>query len=244
MSDAATITRLREFPLFQGLGEPALVRLAAAARVRQLGPGEAVFRQGDEVRWLHGVLAGGVRLVRLLPDGRERVLHRVRAGRTFAEAAVLSMTRYPATAIATAPGTELVEVGARAFTALVEEDRDAAKAMIASLSTWLVHLVCRVEELTTLSADARIARYLLDLPSTASPASTASRATTASTPASPTGAVVRLPLAKKDLAAQLAITPETLSRVFGRWRDAGVVTVRGPEVTVLDAAALVAAADD
>lgn len=238
MSDAATITRLREFPLFQGLGEPALVRLAAAARVRQLGPGEAVFRQGDEVRWLHGVLAGGVRLVRLLPDGRERVLHRVRAGRTFAEAAVLSMTRYPATAIATAPGTELVEVGARAFTALVEEDRDAAKAMIASLSTWLVHLVCRVEELTTLSADARIARYLLDLPSTASPASTAS------TPASPTGAVVRLPLAKKDLAAQLAITPETLSRVFGRWRDAGVVTVRGPEVTVLDAAALVAAADD
>lgn len=226
--DGSMAAKLRAFPLLAGLGDGALARLVAASRVRTFDAGALVFRQGDEARGFFGVLAGGVRLVRMLPDGRERVLQRVRVGKTFAEAAVLSMPRYPATAIATAPGTELVEVGARAFTSLVEEDRDAAKAIIASLSSWLVHLVGRVEELTTLSADARLARWLLDLPSSPGPK----------------GPVIRLPLAKKDLAAHLAITPETLSRVFRKWREAGVVAVRGAAVTVLDDAALVAAADE
>lgn len=226
MTDLAE--RLRPFPLFSGLGAPALARLASSARLRTLDAGQPVFRQGDDVRGFFAVLAGGVRVVRLLPDGRERVIQRIRAGQTFAEAAVLSMPRYPASAIATATPTELAEIGAREFTTLVETDRDATKAIIASLSSWLVQLVGRVEELTTLSADARVARYLLDLPSRPSPK----------------GLTLHLQLAKKDLAAHLAITPETLSRVLRRWREAGTLTVRGADVTVLDTSALVAAADE
>lgn len=226
MADLAE--RLRAFPLLAGLGPAPLGRLAAAARVRRFDAGQTIFRQGDEVRGFFAVLAGGARVVRLLPDGRERVLQRIRAGQTFAEAAVLSMPRYPATAIATTSPTELAEIGAREFTALVETDRDATKAIIASLSSWLVQLVGRVEELTTLSADARVARYLLDLPSRPSPK----------------GLALTLPLAKKDLAAHLAITPETLSRVLRRWRERRTISVRAADVTVLDPAALFAAADE
>lgn len=221
-------TRLFEFPLLQALPPAAMAKLAAAARVKRFQAGDRVFRQGDDARAFYAILSGGARVVRLLPDGNERVLHRLRAGQTFAEAAVLSMPRYPATGIATATPTEMAEIPAKEFVALFEGDPAVAKAIVASLAGWLVHLVGRVEELTVLSADARLARHLLDLPSSQGVK----------------GLEIKLPLAKKDLAAHLAITPETLSRVLRRWRDRGIVDVRGATVVVRDVAALLAISDE
>src|SRR6185295_11893846 len=103
-----------------------------------------------------------------------------------------------------------------------------ARAMVASLSTWLLRLVGRVEELTVMSAGARLARYLLDLPSSSSP----------------DGLAVELPLAKKDLAASLGITPETLSRLLRKWQDLEIVRGDGSSIAVLDSDALVAVAED
>jgi CRP/FNR family transcriptional regulator len=220
-------TSLRVFPLLSGLTPAAVGRLAAGARLRRYAAGDTVFRQGEPARAFFAVAAGGVRVVRLMPDGRERVLHRLRPGQTFAEAAVLSMPAYPAGAVATATPTELIEVGGREFTALVEGDPAAAKAIIASLAGWLVHLVGRVEELTVLSADARLARYLLDVPSHKVP----------------DGFEVTLQLAKKDLAAHLGITPETLSRVLRRWTDRGMLRSKGASVTILSTDALMALAE-
>lgn len=219
---------LRKLPIFAGLDAPTLERVAVGSRVRRLEADEAVFRESEPVRAFFAVVVGGVRIFRLAPDGREQVLQRVRAGQTFAEAAVLSMKRYPANAVATEPGTELVEIGAETFLSLFEGDKRMAKAMVASLSTWLLRLVGRVEELTVLSAGARLARHLLDLPSTTSDE----------------GAVIALPLAKKDLAAQLGITPETLSRLLRKWQDLEVVRSEGGSIVVLDEDALLAIAED
>lgn len=218
---------LRVFPLLASLPPASVARLAAGARFRRLGAGEAVFRQGEPARAFFAIVAGGVRVFRRMPDGRERILHRLRTGQTFAEAAVLSMPAYPAAAVATATPTELIEVPGRDFVALVEGDPAAAKAIIASLAGWLVHLVGRVEELTSLSADARLARYLLDLPSRSAE----------------DGFEMTLPLAKKDLAAHLGITPETLSRVLRRWTDDGLVRSKGATVTVHSIDGLVALAE-
>jgi CRP-like cAMP-binding protein len=219
---------LRKLPLFAALDAAAVARIAAGSRRLRLAAGETILREGEPCRGFFAVTTGGAKVFRLAPDGREQVLQRVRAGQTFAEAAVLSMKRYPANAVATETPTELVEIGAESFLALFEGDRRVAKAMVASLSTWLLRLVGRVEELTVLSAGARLARYLLDLPSTTTP----------------DGAVVELPLAKKDLAASLGITPETLSRLLRKWQDLDIVRGDGASIVVLDSDALVAIAED
>jgi CRP-like cAMP-binding protein len=45
---------------------------------------------------------------------------------------------------------------------------------------------------------------------------------------------VELPLPKKDLASELSITPETLSRLLARWRDRSLIRVEGRTVALLD----------
>ncbi len=222
---AAPLGRL---PIFAGLDRDTLAKVASASRARAYAAGETIAREGEPVRAFFAVLSGSVRIFRVAPDGREHVLQRVRAGQTFAEAAVLSMKRYPATSVAMEDDTHVVEIGAETFLHLFDGDTRVAKAMVASLSTWLLRMLGRVEELTVLSAGARLARYVLDLPSTSGEE----------------GLTVELPLAKKDLAANLGITPETLSRLLRKWQDRGVVRSEASTLVVLDDAVLMALADD
>lgn len=219
---------LRTLPLFAALDAATIAKIGAGSRRVRHEAGDPVLREGEPCRGLFVVVAGGVKLFRVSPDGKEQVLQRVRPGQTFAEAAVLTMKHYPANAVATESPTELVEIGAGPFLRLFEDDPKVARVMVASLSKWLLRLVGKVEELTVLSAGARLARYLLDLPSETTDE----------------GAAIALPLAKRDLAASLGITPETLSRLLRKWQDHEVVRSDGPTIVVLDADVLMALADD
>jgi len=140
---------------------------------------------------------------------------------------VLSMQRYPASAAAIEPGTQLVEVGAAPFLEVFHSDRRMAAAMVSALSMWLLGLVERVDELSVASAGARLARFLLRQPSRVESGETR----------------VELPMAKKELAGHLAITPETLSRLLRRWQDRGIVRSEGRTLVVLDENLLAAVAD-
>ena len=228
MPERTLASLIRALPIFAALDPKTLDVIASGSRLRKLAADETVIREGEPVRAFFAIVAGGVRIFRLSQDGKELVLQRVRPGQTFAEAAVLSMKRYPANAVATEDGTEIVEIGSETFLRLFDGDGRVAKAMVASLSTWLLRLVGKVEELTALSAGARLARYLLGLPSTATEE----------------GASIELPLAKRELAASLGITPETLSRLLRKWQDREVVRSEGSTIVVLDADVLMALGDD
>ena len=189
--------------------------------------GRAIIEERAPCRGFFVVRSGLVRVFRRSPDGRVQVLHHLKPGQSFAEPALLNLGHYPASACAMARDTTLVEVGGEHFLRLFREDSRIAAAMVGSLSAWLLQLVERVEELSVVSAAARLARYLLRLPS--------------SGPLE--RAAVTLPFSKKDLAAHLSITPETLSRVLRRWRDRELIETRGREVAFLDVRVLEAIAD-
>lgn len=223
---SALADRLAEFPLYQKLPREEVRRLASGTRTRGLPRGAVLFREGDEVHACFAVLSGAVRVVRIFADGREHMLHQLSAGHTLAEAAVLTLRRYPATAIVTADAV-IAEIPASSLLRLVAESPDAPRAMIASLSSWLLRMLERVEELSVLGADARLARYLLRLPSQPDG----------------DGFTVHLPLQKKDVAVHLCITPETLSRTFRRWSDEGIVEMSGADVRIAAPQTLLAIAD-
>lgn len=227
MTESSIAADLRFLPHFRALPDDLLQSIAAGSRRVTLEAGQTVFAEGEPVRAFYLVRSGAVKVYRISADGREQVLHHLGEGRTFAEAAVLTMATYPAHAVAIAPVTSLVEIGAQRFLALFREDPRLAAAMVSSLSMWLIGLAERVEELSVASATARLAHYLLRLPSRIEKGVT----------------TLDLPFAKKDLAAHLAITPETLSRLLRRWQDAGLVRGHGRTLEILDERLLVAVAD-
>jgi CRP/FNR family transcriptional regulator len=217
---------LRSIPHFKGVPADLLSQIAATSRILRPEEGAILFREGDPCRAFYAIRSGSVRLFRMHADGREQVVHNLREGMTFAEAALLSIGRFPVAAIVTEPSTVLLEIGGERFLALLRTDARLAPAMIGSLCARLVSLVERVEELSLVQAGSRLARWLLRQPAvgTKEPA-------------------VELALPKKDLAAHLAMTPETLSRLLGRWQDEGWIENDRARVVLLDAAALIALSD-
>lgn len=218
---------LKALPHF-GMVPPALLqRIGDGCRLVGLKKGDTIFRERDACRGFFAIRRGGVRLFRLLPDGREHVLHQLQAGQSFAEAAVLNHGFYPVTAEARATPTELIEVDGAHFKVVLADDPALAPAMLGSLCTRLLRLVERIDELSGHSAAARLAHFLLRLPSQGPL----------------TAARVELPMAKKDLAAHLSVTPETLSRTLRQWKDAGWLETKGRVLVLRDLPALEALAD-
>ena len=228
MATTELLGDLARLPHFSALGPELLSEVARGARTVRFQAGAVVFSQGEPARAFFAVRHGAVKIYRLSPDGREQVLHTVREGRTLAEAAVLSFGSYPAHCVALEDGTELLEVERENLLRLFERDPRVARSMVSSMAIWLHGLAERVEELQVSSAGARLARFLLKLP-----------AKGASDPLE-----VELPIAKKDLAAHLAITPETLSRLLRRWHDQGIVEMRKRRILLLDSRVLTAIADE
>ena len=220
------VETLRQLPHFQRLDEETLLRLAGSSRLVRLKKGEQIVREGEPCRSFFAVRSGSVRVYRIAEDGRVQILHRLRAGQSFAEAAVLNMASYPASAEATEDGTEVVEIGAATFLILFDTDPRLPRAIIASLCAWLRQMVSRVEELSVLSAGARLARNLLDLPAKTVPE----------------GLAVSLPTSKRELAERLGITPETLSRQLRRWHDQELIVSERNRIILLDTETLMAIA--
>jgi len=227
MSDDPVLATLTALPHFRLLAREVVQRLAEDTRIRRLETGSILFREGEPCKAFYAVRAGAVKLYRATGDGREQVVHHFGSGQTFAEAALLSLGRYPANAVATETPTELVEIGGEAFLHLFAEDKRLAAAMVGSLCMRLVSLVERVEELSLVNAGSRLSRFLLRLPGSG----TAGRQR------------IDLPMAKKELAAHLSMTPETLSRLLRRWQDLGLVDSERGSLTVLDAERFLALAD-
>ncbi len=211
---------LGRLPLFHSV-EPALrSELAAMATVRRLGKGEILFSTGDAAAFLPILLSGRVRLYRAGPDGREQLLHLVRAPSTFAEAAVFGPGVFPATAEAVGQGT-LAVIDRDALLGLLRRRPDVSLALLASLSMWLRRLVDLVDGLSLHTVEERVAAYLWAMFERTGGA--AER-----------GAEVRLEEPKHLIAALCGTAPEVLSRTFRKLEDDGAVRIRGPVATLLD----------
>jgi len=226
MSAAELLGALRALPHFKSLPPDLLAQVTALTTRSRRGTGDLIFSEGESCRAFFAIESGGVKLYRASPDGHEQVVHTLHAGATFAEAAVLSFGRYPVNAVVTEPSTVLLEIGAEGFLRLFREDARLAPAMVASLSMRLVTLVERVEELSLVQAGSRLARWLLRQP--------------ASRDQQP---AIDLGLAKKDLAAHLAMTPETLSRLLHRWQADGWIESQRTRIVLKDPERLLELAD-
>ncbi|MEJ2519093.1 MAG: Crp/Fnr family transcriptional regulator [Desulfuromonadales bacterium] len=161
-----------------------------------------------------GVLNGKVKVYKLSPEGKERILHVIHPGGTFAEAAIFGEGLYPAYA-EPLQTSRLIFLPKEAFLDLLRSNSRIAINMIAGLAKFLRQFANQIEDLTFKDVPSRLAHYLMDL----------SRGTKDT---------VVLPISKSQLASNLGTVSETLSRTLRKLADDDLIAVSGKTVDILD----------
>ncbi|BDV44870.1 CarD family transcriptional regulator [Geotalea uraniireducens] len=215
---------LKKSLLFSGLADEHLAEVAAIAARRAFAKGETLFSEGEAAIGFYLLATGSLKLCKVSPDGKEKVLHFVHPNETFAEAAFFGDGRYPAEARALEKG-EALFFPREAFMGLVERNPRFSLNLIVSLSLLLRRFARQIEELSFAEVPARLAAYLLEL---AERKSTTFQGKT----------YLDLDMKKGELASRLGTVSETLSRSLRKLKEEGIIEVEGSRVVILDASRL------
>lgn len=188
--------------------------LDAIASTLAVARGEAVCRDGDPADACYRIESGCVRVSRLLPDGRRHVVDFLFAGDLFG----LAQGRDYDCTVEAICDANLTRYPRRRLEALAERDLPTCNMLRRAAGAALSAAQRRSMLLAQLSAEERLAAFLLDL-------------------AGRMGVSRRLPLpmCRGDIADYLGLTIETVSRTFTKFRTRGWIELRGSQdVTLTD----------
>jgi CRP/FNR family transcriptional regulator len=203
-------------PIFSGLDDGDIDRVAEATLIRSYGKGEPLFHEGADATGLHIVAKGQVKVYKVSADGKEHVLNIMEAGQPVGEVALFSGRRYPASADAMTFCTSIF-LSRDAFVELVTREPQIALNVIATLSERLRRFAGVMEGLTLKDVPSRLADYLLDASGQNGKANE-----------------FELALPKGQLAALLGTVPETISRCFSKMKERGILEMSRNRVKILD----------
>lgn len=213
---------LAALPLFAGLAQKTLARLARGAVVIDAAAGTALFSRGEACDGLFGVLAGRVKLSLPLRPAVEKVVALVGPGHTFAESAVFLDEPHDLSA-ETLTRSRLVHVQRRALLAVLRGDPFFASRVVQALSRRVRELVTQVESAAMMTGTQRVVDFLV-------------RELRGESAAGPS--TIALPAKKRIIASQLGLTQEHFSRILHELATESVVIVHGSTLTVPDTARL------
>ena len=224
MIDFTIISDLSDGMLFKRLSAAQLERVAEKAVRIHKKDGELFFEQEDRADHFYLVLKGQIKLFRLSADGDEKVIEVINPGATFAEALMfLEKPIYPVGAQAL-KASEVIAINAHDFVSMLRESIDTCLLLASDLSQRLHGLVREINDLSLHSGTCRVAAYFMQQADGCKNEFT-------------------LDLPKQIIASRLSIKPETLSRIFRRLTNAGLISINGTRVTILDRVHLADVAD-
>lgn len=199
---------LRQCSYFSGLSEEHRRELAGLCRVKKIGKQECLFSEGREGHEIFILATGSVQLVKNTADGKSVVIRTVEPGEAFGEVILFEQNTYPVTAVAL---RESEAYGlAREDLVRLMADEGFRNDFMAFLMGRLRYLANRMLYLTSYDVDERFLRFLKEQYGEREE--------------------YELTMSKKDMAAAIGTTPETLSRLMQRLGGEGILSVAGKTI--------------
>ena len=213
---------IEQTALFKGLPEEQLDKIAELTVEKSYGRGETIFFEGDEAMGFYIVAHGQVKVFKMNPLGKEHILHIFGPGEPIGEVPVFHGMPFPASC-ETLVKSQLLYFPRREFIGLIESNPSVALNMLAVLSMRLRQFANQIENLSLKEVPARLAGYLLYVSEEHDGSD-----------------IVHLEVSKGQLASLLGTIPETLSRIFAKMSEEGLISVDGRKITILDRKGLAA----
>lgn len=207
---------VRLVPIFQALDANDVAQVAKLVRDRQYAAGETLFAAGTAADALMIIAHGQVKVTQTLASGREQLLRVLGPGEFDGEAVLFTPSERTTSGVAL---TQVVActISRQDFQQLLKKTPALALNMLNSLGERVVQLEAQTTAANVASVSERLAGYLVE------------------TSAALGQAHFTLPLQKKDLAAYLGTTPETVSRKLAAFERDGLIKQTGrSQITILD----------
>ena len=207
-------------PLFSGLLQEEVTRIAKSSQLKTYTKGSMIFRVGEPCDAFHITVSGQVKLFVVSPAGQEKVIEIVSRGQSFAEALVFLNKPYILSAQALTE-TVLVNVSKKGIVGEIKQDPHFALHMLAGISRRLHGLIQDVEGYALRNGMQRLIGFLLrDVEDEA--------LTTENT------VTVSLPASKATIASRLSLTPEYFSRVLHELETNQLIRIDRREIHIPD----------
>ncbi|WP_322053145.1 helix-turn-helix domain-containing protein [Paraburkholderia bannensis] len=190
---------------------------------RHVRRGEALFRTHDVFQSLYAVRTGSFKTIVMHRDGREQVIGFQIPGEPLGLDGVCSGT-HCCEAIALEDSTVCIIPFAQ-FESLCRESRRMQRHLYYLMSSEIVRESSLMMMLGTMTAEQRLASFLLDL-------AARFRARGYSS------AQFNLKMSREEIGCYLGLKLETVSRMFSRFHRDGLVEPKGKQIHIVDAQAL------
>jgi len=206
--------------LFSELNDAQMERVRRHSHITDMLEGESLFFQGDNATSFYLVLSGRIKLFRVSPEGKEKVVEIMEANSTFAEALMfMDQPHYPVTATALTP-SRVIGIGGNDFKSMLRESVDTCFLLLGSMSFRLRGLIREIDALSLDTGTVRTVAYLLNH-------------------APLDHACFELKVAKSVIASRLSVKPETFSRILKNLHEREIVSIEGGNVTIHDRDAMI-----
>ena len=216
---AVRITEL--FPTLASAPAAAIERIARTSIHRRVPAGTVMFSEHSPCSGYPLVLAGSIRVLQRYPNGRELQLYRVKPGESclLSGSCLLGHASYAASGVAETE-VELLIVPPTEFQALIASDETFRRHVFAMFGERLASLMQIVEAIAYQKLDQRLAALLVQK--------------------APSG---EIHATHQALADELGSVREIVSRLLRNFEDRGWVDLGRERITLVDRAALAAAAE-
>ncbi len=222
MISAAAISEIRQYEPFSRLSESLLQSLACNIRCSQFDTNERICLQGDAATSFFLLVEGRVTLSRISSEGQEKIFDILEEGEVISETALfLDSPQHMATVKAITP-CKVFAFKCAPLKMHLAENPLCCLQFLNALSKKFVDSMLEIESLTMDTAISRVASYLVKT----------------SHKVGYEAKSITLPVQKQLLASRLGITPETLSRIFNKFRKEKLISIDGLDVSIPDIRAI------
>ncbi len=208
---------LKNHLLTSSFDEEQLREIIKSTHIHALSASEHLFHFGDKSVCFYLLISGQIKLYRTSIEGQEKVVEIIQPGDSFAEAIMfMDKNKYPVNAQALKP-SEVIAISMSQYRQLLSKSPKSCFNLMADLSMRIHRRLNEIDTLTLQNATFRVIHFLIGK----MPAD------------SPDYYQIQLPASKRLIASQLAIQPETFSRILHKLKDQKVIEVNGRNIQVL-----------
>jgi CRP/FNR family transcriptional regulator len=209
---------LRELCLPLGLNELDLSALdKVIKRRRSLKKGELLYRFGDPLKFLYAIRAGTFKTAGLMEDGRVQVTGFHLSGELLGIDAI-NTDQHPCSAEALET-SEVCEIPYHALEELSQQVQGLQHQLLRIMSREIVRDEQLLMMLGRMTAEERLASCLLSF-------------SHRQTRLGQSGTDLKLAMSRQDLGDYLGLALETVSRLFSRFQEDGLISVQGRQIAL------------